>query len=227
MIIYGKQTCFYVLQKHSNIIEEIYFEKEIPKDIFRQFLALNKPTIRLDSKKAQALAKGGNHQGYLLKINFKAESSFKILKDSSKIIVIVGISDIGNIGSIFRTAYAFGIDGIISTSKFNENGVARVSSGAFFDMPYVVYKDYLSLANELKMSGFKLIGSSANEVDSNNNICFNKWALFLGSEGDGLPNRLLKRMDSILSIKMQNFDSLNVSVAAGILTYRMVTNGMY
>ncbi len=225
MIIYGKQVCLYVLEKHKQKIEEIYFYKEIDKAIFRTFAMLDKPIFRVDSKKMQALARGGNHQGFLLKVGDIPQSNFKFFKDSSKIIVLVGISDIGNIGSIFRSAFAFGVDGIISTNSFNQSGVARASSGAFFDMPYIIYKDYLSLVNELKMSKFSLFGTSSNGVDSR--ITSDKWALFFGSEGEGLPNRLMKRLDSILSIKMNNFDSLNVSVAAGILMYRMVNNGMY
>lgn len=224
MIIYGKQTCLYVLEHHSKIIDEIYFGKEIAKDLFVRFSRLKKPILRLDSKKMQALAKGGNHQDFILKVNF-VESSFKTFKDLSRILVLVGISDVGNIGSIFRSSYAFGVDLIISSNTFNLSGVARASSGAFFDMPYVVHNDILSLANELRMSGFTLIGSSAS--GSNKHIDSSKWALFLGSEGEGLPKRLLGKMDNIMGIKMRNFDSLNVSVAAGILINRMVENGMY
>lgn len=224
MIIYGKQTCLYVLENHSKIIDEIYFGKEITKGLFAKFSRLKKPILRLDSKKMQALAKGGNHQGFILKVNF-VESSFKTFKDLNRILVLVGISDVGNIGSIFRSSYAFGVDLIISSNTFNLSGVARSSSGAFFDMPYVIYNDVLSLTNELKMSGFTLIGSSSN--GSNKNVDSSKWALFLGSEGEGLSKRLLGKMDNIIGVKMYNFDSLNVSVAAGILINRMVENELY
>ncbi|RDU63137.1 23S rRNA (guanosine(2251)-2'-O)-methyltransferase RlmB [Helicobacter sp. MIT 14-3879] len=223
LIIFGKQTCLYVLDSHSDIIEEIYFCKEINKILFNKFAKLNKPIIKLDSKKMQALAKGGNHQGFILKVNL-IKSSFNFLKDSSKIIVLVGISDIGNIGSIFRSAYAFGVDLIISTNSFNESGVARTSSGAFFDMPYIIYKNSLSLINELKLGGFSIFGSDMKGKDILDlpNLGNKKWALFLGNEGEGLSNRLLAKMDLVLSISMKNFNSLNVSVAAGILMYRMV-----
>ncbi len=226
MIVYGKQVCLYVLEKHSDIINTIYLGKEIDKIIFNRFAALNRPIIKPDSKKIQSLAKSGNHQGFLLDVNIKSEFDFNFFKGCSRIIVLVGITDIGNIGSIFRSALSFGIDGIIITNTFNQSGVARSSSGAFFDMPYMIYKDYMTLINELRHSGFILFGSSPNKSRSYND--FNsKWALFLGSEGEGLPNRVIKKMDDILSIKMNNFNSLNVSVAAGILMYRMVNNGMY
>ncbi len=226
MIVYGKQVCLYVLEKHNNLINEIYFGKEIDKAIFNKFAALNKPIIKPDPKKMQSLAKGGNHQGFLLDIDMKDEFDFKFFKGCSKIIVLVGITDVGNIGSIFRSALSFGIDGIIITNTFNQSGVARSSSGAFFDMPYMVYKDYMTLINELKHNNFKLFGSSPNESTIYGNFD-SKWVLFLGSEGEGLPNKIIKKMDNILSIKMNNFNSLNVSVAAGILMYRMVNNEMH
>lgn len=226
MIIYGKQVCLYVLEKHSKIINEIYFGKEIDKALFSKFASLNKPIIKPDSKKLQSLSKGGNHQGFLLDVDVRDEFDFNFFKGCSRIIVLVGVTDVGNIGSIFRSALSFGIDGIIITNTFNQSGVARSSSGAFFDMPYMVYKNPMTLINELKYSDFKLFGSSPNESKSNNSYD-SKWALFLGSEGEGLPNKIIKKMDSILSIRMNKFNSLNISVAAGILMYRMVDNAMY
>ena len=69
MIVYGKQIVFYILEKHETLIEEIFLTKEIEPKLFRKFTDVGVKIIRPDNKKAQALAKGGNHQGYLLKIN--------------------------------------------------------------------------------------------------------------------------------------------------------------
>ena len=71
MIVYGKQVCLYVLEKHNNLINEIYFGKEIDKAIFNKFAALNKPIIKPDPKKMQSLAKGGNHQGFPEIVHFR------------------------------------------------------------------------------------------------------------------------------------------------------------
>ena len=225
MIIYGKQVCLYVLEKHSSIIDKIYLGKEIPRALFSAFASLNKPIIKPDSKKLQSLARGGNHQGFLLDVREVEAFDFNFFKGCSKMLVLVGVTDVGNIGSIFRSALAFGIDGIIITNTFSQSGVARSSSGAFFDMPHMVYKDSMTLINELKHSKFRLFGSSPRQSKCDGYDT--KWALFLGSEGEGLPNKIIKKMDSILSIKMNNFNSLNVSVAAGILMYRIINDAMY
>lgn len=62
MIIYGKQIVLYVLEKHPQLIEEIFLSKEIDKKLFTRFAKLDKKIHKLDNQKAQALAKGGNHQ---------------------------------------------------------------------------------------------------------------------------------------------------------------------
>lgn len=229
--IYGKQPCIFVLENHSDLIKKIYFGKDIDRALFARFARLNAPIIRADSKKMQSLAKGGNHQGFILRVVWQKSdiTHIKNLRDFSKIVVLVGLSDVGNIGAIFRTCLAFGTDCIISTTALNLSGVARSSSGAFFSVPHIIYKDYLSLANELKMAHFSLLGADMSGVNLDANFhAPQKWALFLGSEGEGIPKKLLARMDSVLGIKMQNFDSLkglnslNVSVAAGILLHNLI-----
>lgn len=222
--IFGKQPCVFVVENHSDLIKEIYFGKDIDRALFAQFSRLNKPIIRADAKKMQSLSKGGNHQGFILRVaEPKSDiTHIKNLRDFSKIVVLVGLSDVGNIGAIFRTCLAFGVECVISTTALNLSGVARSSSGAFFSVPYMIFKDYLSLANELKMAHFSLVGADMSGANAKNLELPQKWALFLGSEGEGIPKKLLSRMDLTLGIKMQNFNSLNVSVAAGILLYRLV-----
>lgn len=220
-VVYGKQPCLFVLENHSDLIKEIYFGKDIYRAIFARFARLNKPIIRADSKKMQGLAKGGNHQGFILRVE-QGESTRQNISEFSRILVLVGLSDVGNIGAIFRTALAFGVECIVLTNTLNLSGVARSSSGAFFSVPHIICKDYLSFANELKMAHFSLFGADMSGVNLAPDFAVpQKWALFLGSEGEGLPKRLLERMDAVIGIKMQNFDSLNVSVAAGILVHRL------
>ena len=227
--IYGKQTCVFVVENHSDLIKEIYFGKDIDRAIFTRFSRLNKPIIRADAKKMQSLAKGGNHQGFILRVAGQKSdiTHIKNLRDFSKIVVLVGLSDVGNIGAIFRTCLAFGVECVISTTALNLSGVARSSSGAFFSVPHIIYKDYLSIANELKMAHFRLLGADMGGANPSTIKIPQKWALFLGSEGEGIPKKLLARMDATLGIKMQNsaslkgLDSLNVSVATGILLHSL------
>lgn len=227
MIIYGKQIVLYVLQKHPHLVEEVIFSKEIEAKTFSKFLKLGKKIQKIDNKKAQALAKGGNHQGFFLKLKEYFYNSLKEIKDMNFILVLDGLTDVGNIGAIVRTAYSLGVDGIIAANvkTLNNQGIIRTSSGAMLDMPFALYPKSIDLANDLIQSGFTLIGATMDGVDLKKYGKIDKTdkvALFLGSEGEGISHKVAKKMDLKVSIAMEHeFDSLNVSVAAGILIYNL------
>jgi len=227
MIIYGKQVVMYVLQNHPALVEEVLFSKEIDKKVFSKFLKLGKKIIKLDNKKAQSLAQGGNHQGFFLRLKEHEYHSIEDLKKENFIVVLDGLTDVGNIGAITRSAYSLGMDGIVASGvkTLNNSGIIRTSSGAFLDLPFCLYPNTLDLVNELKQSGFTLIGATTGGTDLKKYGKIekdDKVVLILGSEGEGLSNKIIKKLDLKVSIGMSNsFDSLNVSVAAGILMYNL------
>ena len=227
MIIYGKQIVLYVLEKHPSLIEEVMFSKEIEPKLFSKFLKLGKKIIKLDNKKAQGLAKGGNHQGFFLKLSEFSYTPIKDIKDMNFILVLDGLTDVGNIGAIIRTAYSLGVEAVIASDvkTLNNQGIVRTSAGAMLDMPFTIYPKTLDLANELSQNGFALIGAAMDGTDLKKYGKIEKTdkvALFMGSEGEGIHPKVLKKMDLKVSIGMEHsFDSLNVSVAAGILIYTL------
>ena len=224
MIVFGKQNVLYLLEHMKESIQEVYFSKEIDKKIFSRFVRLGCPVIRIDNKKAQALAKGGNHQGFFAKIKPLESTDFGLIKTYKKIVVLCGVTDVGNIGSIIRSAYALGVEAIVISGvrQFNIEGVIRSSVGSIFHLPFCVYENTLSLINELKNHGLVCVGTSMSGIDVKEYQSPDKWALFLGNEGSGLGNKILSKLDTILTIKMaRSFDSLNVAVAAGILMHRI------
>ena len=224
MIVYGKQIFLHVLDKYPQLIQKVYFSKEIDKKLFSKVAKLNKDIIKLDNKKAQALAKGGNHQGYFLEIEDFEQSPLDDLKRSQFLLVLSGVTDVGNIGAMIRSAYALGVDGVILSGikNINFSAIMRSSSGAMLDMPLAVFPDTLTLLNELKQIKF-FIYSADMSGDDVREITFNeKRVLLLGSEHEGLSKKILNKSDKRISIKMaRDFDSLNVSVAFAILCDRM------
>ncbi len=226
MIVYGKQIVFYILENHPKLIKQIYLTKEIDKKLFKKFMDIGVKIIRPDNMKAQSLARGGNHQGFLLDIEEFEFSSIKDIKNDEFIVVLDGLSDVGNIGAIVRTCYALGVDSIVvcGLKNFNPAPVVRTSSGAMLDMSIATTQNSYDLANELKQVGFSLVGADMDgyEVKSITRESGQKTALFLGNESEGLSTKLKKKLDLKVSISMENnFDSLNVSVAAGILIYEL------
>jgi len=226
MIVYGKQIVFYILEKHPKMIKQIFLAKEIDKKLFNKFMDVGAKIVRPDNKKAQALAKGGNHQGFLLDIDELEYAHMKDVKKSDFIVVLDGLSDVGNIGAIVRSCYAMGVDSIVicGHKNFYAAPIVRTSSGAMLDMPIAISYNSYDLANELKQVGFSLVGADMEGYEAKDITREEgqKIALFLGSEGEGLSNKLKKKLDLKVAIGMANdFDSLNVSVAAGILIYEL------
>lgn len=226
MIIYGKQLFLHVLDRHPEILKEIYLTKECDKNLFKKIVRLNLPTKRLDFKKAQSLAKGGNHQGFLALCEDFKFAKISDLKKSNFITILYNLNDIGNIGAITRTAYALGCDGIVVVCKnLAIEGVVRASCGGAFEIPIAICENGLDLLNELKQCGFKIFATAAN-----GDSCFEKSekiALVMGNEGDGLLPKVLSKCDKTLAIKMKNsFDSLNVSVTFAIFCDRIL-NGRF
>jgi len=223
MIIYGKQVCLYALTRHPKEIEKIYIAKKgiLPKELFERFGSKIK---FIENRWAQSLAKGGNHQGILIEIKDIALAELEDIKTGEFIVIFDGITDAGNIGAIVRTSYALGVDGIVATgvNRLNLSTIARTSSGALLDMPLVIRYNILDILNELKQSGFYLYGASMEGEPIENKLFAKKRVLILGSEDLGLSKKVKSRLDETISIKMKReFDSLNVSVAAGIMIHRM------
>ncbi len=226
MIVYGKQISLYILEKYPELIEEVYLQKEIDKKLFYRFSNIAK-IVKTDFKKAQAMAKGGNHQGFLLRIKDVNFFDFKDIKKSDFVLILYNVTDVGNIGAIVRSAYVFGVDAIIVTAQkhFNLEPIVRSSSGALFDMPIVLYPHALDLINELKMSGFTTYGADFGGENIAKIKFADRKAVFLGNEGEGIPNKILSKLDKKISINMvRDFNSLNVSAATAIICDR-IANG--
>ncbi|WP_026802901.1 23S rRNA (guanosine(2251)-2'-O)-methyltransferase RlmB [Aliarcobacter lanthieri] len=227
MIIYGKQIVLYVLDKHPNLVEEVFLSKEVDSKLFSRFVKLGKKIHRVDNQKAQALAKGGNHQGLIVKLSEYEYTSLKEIKNMNFILVLDGVTDVGNIGAISRTAYSLGVQGLIASNikTINNSGCVRTSAGALLDLPFCIHPRSVDLASELIDAGFTLIGATMDGIDLKKYGKIentDKVALFLGSEGEGISPKVAKKLDLKVSIKMEHeFDSLNVSVASGILIYNL------
>lgn len=225
MIVYGKQILLYILQKCPERLEEVYLSKEIDKKLFSTLSHSGAKILRVDNKKAQAMAHGGNHQGFLARIRPVESVSKSEIFNSKTLLVLCGISDVGNIGSIFRSAYALGVEGIViigSLSVSAIEGGIRASSGAMLSLPFFTTSHPLELIHELKTKNITCYGADMGGEEISNIAPAQKWALFLGSEGEGLSGKIKQKMDKIISIEMKNeFNSLNVGVATGILVHRL------
>ncbi|WP_457560795.1 23S rRNA (guanosine(2251)-2'-O)-methyltransferase RlmB [Caminibacter sp.] len=217
MIVYGKRVVEYIIKKHPDIVKKILIAKKLSKE--EKKLLKNFEVKFIDNKLAQKLSKNGNHQGFFAEIEFEPQN-WDLVGD--KIVVLDNVTDMGNIGAIIRTAYALGIDLLIITGikELKWDRIIRTSAGAALDMKIVTFQNILELLNILKTKNYLLVGADLGGKCKPSRK--DKIALIMGSEGEGLSKRVKEKLDEIITIEMErDFDSLNVSVAAGILIDRI------
>lgn len=223
MIIYGKQVCLYALEHHSETVQTVYIAKKgvLPQKLFHEY---HDKVKFLEEKWAQSMSKGGNHQGLLLEVSDFQQSTLSQIKKNSFIVVLDGLTDVGNIGAIVRSAYALGADAVVATGvkQLNFAAIARTSSGALLDMPFLIVHNILDVIHELQQAGFAFYGAAMDGQPVQEMRFEPQRVLVLGSEGKGLSKRAAAKIEHMVSIEMKHaFDSLNVSAAAAILIHRM------
>lgn len=212
------------MERHPEKIKTLYLAKELDKKEYSRVMKMGFEIKRIPPNAAQAMSKNGNHQGLLAEVDEFELTPLKALCDKAFVVVLSGITDVGNIGAIIRSAYALGVDAVVvcGLRQLGIEPVARSSSGALFDMPLAVQTNVYDVMNELKLAGFELYGAVMDGVDARHVTFSKKRALILGSEDEGIIKRAEAKLDHRISISMaHDFDSLNVSAAGAILMDRM------
>lgn len=140
------------------------------------------------------------------------------------ILMLDGITDIRNIGALSRTAFCCGVHAIVIPEKgvgaLNEDAIST-SAGALENIAVCRVKSLINAIDELHLNGIKVFASEMKAETNIYDIDFKEpCAIILGSEDKGIQPVLYKASDSRFKIPMQkDFESLNVSVAAGMILY--------
>ena len=149
-----------------------------------------------------------------------------ICRDSRRIVVIDGVVDTTNIGAIFRSAAALGIDGVLLTRNscdpFNRRAV-RVSMGSVFLVPWTWLDEGV---DSLHRYGFKTAAMALSDdsiaLDNPSLKAEERLAIVMGTEGDGLPQETISKADYVVRIPMSHdVDSLNVAAAASVAFWEL------
>lgn len=157
-------------------------------------------------------------------------SPAKVCKNATRITVLEGIVDSTNIGAIFRSAAALGMDGILLTQTCCDPLVrraVRVSMGTVFQIPWAyLVDDSTDWQAYLKQFGFKTAAMALNDkaipIDDPTLCSEEKLAVVLGTEGDGLAAKTIENCDYNVTIPMHhNVDSLNVAAASAVAFWQL------
>ncbi len=202
---------------------------------------LQKHNIRpekADRKKLDNLSKGSNHQGIVLEVEMPAmrsESDLKSVVESSKQVpfwlILDHVQDPQNLGACLRTADAAGVQGVIVTKDQAVGitpSVCKVASGAAETVPVYQVTNLSRTISWLKEQGVWIAGAAGEaektiyEMDVNMPL-----ALVMGAEEKGMRRLTREQCDFLVKIPMQgSVESLNVSVAAGVLIYEIFRQRM-
>ncbi|MCL4112996.1 UNVERIFIED_CONTAM: hypothetical protein GTU68_043918 [Idotea baltica] len=233
--IYGRNPVIEALQSERPV-ERVYILDSISGEFEKQVRQLCKdrdiPLNRVPREKLDAEVPG-NHQGiYALSsvISYvdleELLSSMKKEKRNPILLLLDGVQDVRNIGAIARSAEIFGVDALVLPSKKTAplNDVAiKASAGALTHIPVCRVRNLgaaidLLCKNEIQIIGADLEGSeSLEKMDFSGPL-----ALVLGAEGKGIDRNLKIYFDQRFYIgQVGKTESLNVSVAAGIILYEI------
>lgn len=149
-----------------------------------------------------------------------------ILRDARRVVVIDGVTDTTNIGAIFRSAAALGIDAVLLTptacDPLNRRAV-RVSMGSVFLVPWARFADPLPKLHDYGFeSAAMALTDKSVSIDDPLLKKIEKLAIVMGTEGDGLPKETIAAADHVVRIPMHHcVDSLNVAAAAAVAFWEL------
>lgn len=221
-------------------IERIFIQKGMHKEGATQILRAAQqqeiPVLFVPIEKLNRLHR--NHQGVAAVVSpvqfYKTDDILAqaYSKGEDPLLIIADrITDVRNFGAIARTALCSGVHALIipqtETAALNAEAV-KASAGALNKIPVCREKNLVQLVKQLKLNGIQVIVSEMNgakfifEADLKVPT-----AIIMGSEGEGVAPELLRIADEIVKIPMMGkFESLNVSVAAGMILYEVMKQRM-
>lgn len=157
--------------------------------------------------------------------NLQDVISFTVENGETPLLLMLdGITDIRNIGALARTAYCCGVHAIVIPEKgvgaLNEDAITT-SAGALENIAVCRVKSLHNAIDEMHLNGIKVFASEMTATENVFEINFKEpCAIIMGSEDKGIQSSLYKACDNRFKIPMKNnFESLNVSVAAGMILY--------
>lgn len=235
--IFGKNAVLSALQNRPDIVERIFIEKDktFEKDYESKISDLiEKNKIKKESVSTGDLSRemqASNHQGILAKVrvndltvNF--EYFIENLEiDSNTCLLILGeLQDVQNVGSIIRSAAAFGVSGILipEHDQAQVNGtVVKVSAGTAFSIPLVKINNVNNTIEKLKEKRFWVYGlDMAGEKTIYEEQYTEPTVFVVGNEGDGIRAKTKEACDMLLNIPISSeIESLNASISTAITLY--------
>ena len=238
-LIYGMNSVKELLRQDGGVCEKIIIasgrKEHAIKEIVHLASVKNIPVEFYPKKQLDKLSDNNDHQGIVC---FCKKFAYAELDDILKnrtvrdgfglVLVLDSVMDPHNLGSIIRTAYCLGADGVVipgdRAAKVTAT-VSKTSAGSVWQIPVAKVINLSQTVDYFKDQGFWIVGAEARAGENIREMDFKcDIALVLGGEAKGIRPLIKKKCDFFVNIPMiGNFNSLNVSVAAGIILYEIVS----
>lgn len=235
-VIYGRHPVVDALQ-HGQPMEKVMLQQGIRGDFERELRQLTKQlNIPLQVVPKERLSKWtrGNHQGVVGLLSpiryYRLEDVLPGVYEKQQtplILLLDGVTDVRNLGAIARSAECLGANALVIPKKgsalINAEGL-KTSAGALTKIPVCREQSLASAIEWLKLSGVQIFSS---DLQASNRLQDIDWtvpaAVLIGSEGSGVHPALAKEANEQFIIpQVGTTDSLNVSVATGIILYEIL-----
>jgi 23S rRNA (guanosine2251-2'-O)-methyltransferase len=233
-LIYGHHPVVEAIRA-GKAVEKVFFQQGVRGENEKEIRHLTKahaiPLQVVPREKLDKMTKG-NHQGvaaYMALVEFQSvEAILPFLYEQGEtplLLLLDTITDVRNFGAICRSAECMGVQAVIipeaGSAPANEDAM-KASAGALARVRLCRVRSLFSTVEWLQQSGVQVVATALTdrskpvfEVDFTIPT-----AIIMGSEGDGVHPKLLKMADEVVKIpQATNFDSLNVSVATGVVLY--------
>ncbi|MBP7859877.1 RNA methyltransferase [Patescibacteria group bacterium] len=219
VVVEGKKICLELIENNSDLIEYALINDKYQNE----FKDIEIPAFLVKDFFSPQISLSNNGFDMALVINY-----FKLELEAPKTLgkgIYVGLENIQdpfNLGSIIRTATAFGINGIFligeSVHQFN-NKVIASSSGAVFKIPTYKIKSVEEFKS--KYPKIKIYGTSSKQGTDFRKLDIKNGLILFGNEGYGIEKTSEKFVDEFIIVPIKNIDSLNLSVSCGIIISRV------
>ena len=229
MLVYGKNVVNEILDNKVKIFKVFLDNNFSDEVILSKIEKRNLKKFHMDRNKLDKMCNNGITQGIALDIEeFKYDTIESIVNDNDAnfVVMLDSLEDPHNFGAIIRTCECAGVNYIIIPKKRSvsvNSTVYKTSCGALSNMNIVEVVNLSNTITKLKELGYWVYGADMEGKDYRSIKFDGKTCLVIGSEGHGLKQIVSSSCDEIVSLPMKGkINSLNASVAAGILMYEIM-----
>ena len=222
MLAFGKNV---LLMMNPKEIKKVYISHAIKDEEIKKFLTANKVHYVVTSNDVLNKMCQKNHQGVVIEREEYQYFSLSDIKNEEFLLILDHLEDPHNFGAIIRTAEAAGVKSIIipkDRSVSVNDTVIKTSVGTTANVKIIKVTNLVDTIKKLQQQGYfiygtDMLGKDCREVDFSG-----KKVLIIGNEGKGMSSLVRTHCDEMIKIPMNGeVNSLNASVAAGILLFKM------